>query len=55
VFPVNWERQICAGDFDKGGTDACKGDSGGPLYILDKKKYILAGITSWGDKCGLKG
>lgn len=32
-----------------------KGDSGGPLYVLDningKQKYVLSGITSYGEGC----
>ncbi len=34
-----------------------KGDSGGPLFIMEnvggRMKYIQAGITSYGDFCGL--
>jgi endonuclease G len=26
--------------------DSCNGDSGGPFYVLDKKKWVLAGVTS---------
>ncbi|KAK0079926.1 hypothetical protein PV326_008466 [Microctonus aethiopoides] len=44
------ERQLCYG-YQKGGKDACKGDSGGPLFNIHK---ILIGITSWGDGCGEK-
>ena len=37
----------------------CKGDSGGPLYTRDSvnniTKYILSGITSYGDGCALAG
>ena len=44
----------------KGGRDACKSDSGGPIMIQDPSKnstYILRGITSWGDPegCGQPG
>lgn len=30
------------------------GDSGGPVFIYDTqlKKYVLIGITSYGDGCG---
>ena len=40
------DSMICAaGD----GTDACAGDSGGPL--LDKQNNIVTGIVSWGVEC----
>ena len=43
---------ICAGT-TRGGKDTCKGDSGGPLVVKSNGgRYILAGITSWGDGCG---
>jgi|AntRauTorckE5430_2_1112549.scaffolds.fasta_scaffold00372_7 hypothetical protein len=37
---------ICAEDSDKR-SDACNGDSGGPLY--DRENQILVGLTSYGD------
>ncbi len=45
---TDWTKQICAG----GLSDACNGDSGGPLLILDKGKPVLAGIISYGIECG---
>lgn len=43
----------------KGGKDTCDGDSGGPLYLRErvngKFRFLLAGITSYGDGCGLPG
>ncbi|RMZ94862.1 serine protease 27-like [Brachionus plicatilis] len=52
--PKNWQSQICAGKYE-GGIDTCQGDSGGPLFVKDivdnKQKFILAGVTSYGEGC----
>lgn len=49
--------------FDKGeyegGKDTCQGDSGGSLFVeenelFEKKKYISAGIVSYGMGCADK-
>jgi secreted trypsin-like serine protease len=39
----------------KNGEDTCQGDSGGPAYIVVDDKMFVAGITSWGRSCGIKG
>ncbi|XKL65704.1 hypothetical protein PGB90_009124 [Kerria lacca] len=42
---------ICAG-WRKGGFDSCEGDSGGPMVIQrPDKRWLLAGIISWGIGC----
>ncbi|RMZ99679.1 trypsin I-P1-like [Brachionus plicatilis] len=44
---------------EEGGKDTCQGDSGGPLFIKDnyngQEKYIIVGITSFGEGCALPG
>lgn len=41
----------------EGGKDTCQGDSGGGLYVFDSNinKYVIVGITSYGDGCGQTG
>ena len=52
----NWVSQICAGEI-LGGKDTCQGDSGGPLFIKNEidgvLKFVLVGITSYGEDCAL--
>ncbi|XP_016656052.1 venom protease [Acyrthosiphon pisum] len=46
---------ICAGH-PKGGKDACRGDSGGPMMFFIKNQYYLMGVVSRGPKlCGEPG
>ncbi|KAF5274820.1 hypothetical protein FQR65_LT00403 [Abscondita terminalis] len=45
------EEMLCAGHKD-GHKDACLGDSGGPLIVLLRGRWTLAGIISAGFGCG---
>lgn len=45
------EEMLCAGH-ESGQRDACLGDSGGPLIVLENGRWTLAGITSAGFGCG---
>jgi secreted trypsin-like serine protease len=42
---------LCAGDIPNYQKDTCWGDSGGPLAINDGSRFLLAGVTSWGNGC----
>ncbi|XP_028041354.1 trypsin-3 [Bombyx mandarina] len=47
------DDMVCAG---RGRRDSCAGDSGGPLLCRDRSnRYVLQGITSFGDGCGKRG
>lgn len=48
IQPTN----LCAG-YEEGEVDACAGDSGGPLYLIDNGEPYQIGITSFGNGCGL--
>lgn len=48
-------NMLCAG-FQAGGTDACSGDSGGPMIIREDQsnqssEWIQVGVVSWGKGC----
>ncbi|KAF2895591.1 hypothetical protein ILUMI_10586, partial [Ignelater luminosus] len=49
--------QICAGGSE--GKDACRGDSGGPLMLIErepmKENYVAVGLVSFGFGCGIEG
>ncbi len=45
-------QHLCAGYVD-GLVDACAGDSGGPLYLIESGVQQLLGITSFGNGCAL--
>lgn len=46
------KEMFCAGHSD-GHMDACLGDSGGPLIVLEGGRWTLAGITSAGFGCAV--
>lgn len=50
------DSQVCAGE-PEGGKDTCQGDSGGPLasYCAESNRWIVKGVTSYGEGCAKKG
>ncbi|XP_048517101.1 uncharacterized protein LOC109533176 [Dendroctonus ponderosae] len=47
------DSQICAGGEKM--KDACNGDSGGPLMLLNGTQHYAAGLVSYGIGCGMPG
>ncbi|KAL2078679.1 hypothetical protein ACEWY4_026364 [Coilia grayii] len=47
-------NMICAGLLGQGGKDACSGDSGGPMVLLQDSVWVQVGIVSFGVGCGDK-
>ncbi|XP_030763290.1 serine protease 27 isoform X2 [Sitophilus oryzae] len=49
---VDLHSEMICGGHKEGKRDACLGDSGGPLIVLEKGRWTLVGITSAGFGCG---
>ncbi|KAI9295880.1 putative trypsin-like serine protease precursor [Neoconidiobolus thromboides FSU 785] len=45
------QAQFCTMDNEQK-KDACQGDSGGPAFVKRGNKFILVGVTSFGETCG---
>ena len=47
VKPYNLGKSTICARHDLGAGDACRGDSGGPLF--DEENQVIVGLTSYGD------
>lgn len=45
-------NMLCAGNINEGGIGNCKGDSGGPCFILQNGIHKEVGVVSWSHGCG---
>lgn len=52
VAAINSTLMLCAGS-NVANKDACKGDSGGPLFQTQSGRPIQVGVVSFGEKCGV--
>ena len=55
LAPRYWDSKVmlCAGDTKESSAEGpCSSDSGGPLFVKNKDRVIVAGIVSWGPPCG---
>lgn len=48
------KTMICAG-LDRGGVDSCQGDSGGPMVCKYGSRFVIQGVTSFGNGCARPG
>ena len=46
---------ICAGGLAEGGRDACRGDSGSPLFVTREGQIVQAGLSSFSRGCARPG
>jgi Trypsin len=58
-YPTAFKPSVmwCAGNPTPQGElhSACLGDSGGPMLVKQAGSWVLAGVVSWGERCGADG